>query len=448
MKRYNSYKDSGIEWIGEIPIDWSITKLKFISNIYNGNSLNEDLKEKYESDDLSNISYISTKDVDQNTGKINLENGIRIPKDDGNFKLAPKGSFVLCIEGANAGKKIGYLNEEAYFVNKLACFDYSNKFLYYYGLSENFKNQFFNSLSGLIGGVSISTIRNFHSTFPSIEEQTAIASFLDYKTNLIDVTIEKKKRLIELLKEKRQAVINEAVTKGLNANAPMKDSGIEWLGEIPEHWKVVRLKQIADAFGRIGYRGYTTEDIVGEDEGAITISPSNMKGDYMTFENCTYISWNKYEESPEIKIYNDDILMVKTGSTYGKVGVVKDLNNKATINPQVLVLKNVKVNPDYLYNLLRTNYMQYQVETNVIGSTIPTISQTKVLNFSLPLPPNDEIELIMIFIQNQMDLIDKMRKKIEIAIEKLQTYRQSLISEAVTGKIDVRDWERTKKLKL
>lgn len=441
MKRYDSYKNSGIDWIGEIPNSWSVVKLKHISNIYNGNSLNDDLKEKYESDNLDYIPYISTKDVEPETGKININNGIRIPSYENNFKIAPKGSFVLCIEGGSAGKKIGFLSEAVYFVNKLACFDYNNKFLYYYALSENFKNQFFNSLSGLIGGVSISIIRNFFTTFPSLQEQTQIAAFLDYKTNLIDATIEKKKRLIELLKEKRQAVINEAVTKGLNPNPPMKDSGVEWLGEIPEHWEVTRLKQIAEAFGRIGYRGYTTEDIVGEDEGAITISPSNMKGNYMTFESCTYISWEKYEESPEIKIYNDDILMVKTGSTYGKVGIVKDLYKKATINPQLLVLKNVKVNPDYLYNLLRTNYMQYQVETNVIGSTIPTISQTKILNFSLPLPPNDEIEEIMNYIQNQMNIIDKAIKMIETQIKKVQTYRQSLISEAVTGKIDVREWQ-------
>ena len=274
-------------------------------------------------------------------------------------------------------------------------------------------------MSGLIGGVSISTIRNFFTTFPSLEEQTQIAAFLDYKTNLIDATIEKKKRLIELLKEKRQAVINEAVTKGLNPNAKMKDSGVEWLGEIPEHWNVVRLKQISNAFGRIGYRGYTTEDIVGEDEGAITISPSNMKGNYMTFDNSTYINWDKYEESPEIKIYNDDILMVKTGSTYGKVGIVKNLEKKATINPQLLVLKDVKINSDYLFNLLRTNYIQYQVETNVIGSTIPTISQTKILNFFLPLPPNDEIKSIITFIQNQMNLIDKTTQINNIVISSL-----------------------------
>lgn len=444
MKGYDSYKYSGVDWIGEIPNNWSIVKLKHISNIYNGNSLNDDLKEKYESDNLEDIPYVSTKDVEVDTGKINTNNGVRIPLNENNFKIAPKGSFLLCIEGGSAGKKIGYLNEDVFFVNKLACFEYNNKFLYYYSLSESFKNQFFNSLSGLIGGVSISTIRNFFTTLPSLKEQTQIAAFLDYKTNLIDATIEKKKRLIELLKEKRQAVINEAVTKGLNPNAPMKDSGVEWLGEIPEHWEVTKLKQIAEAFGRIGYRGYTTEDIVGEDEGAITISPSNMKGNYMTFENCTYISWDKYEESPEIKIYNDDILMVKTGSTYGKVGIVKDLNKKATINPQVLVLKNVKVNPDYLYNLLRTNYMQYQVETNVIGSTIPTISQTKILNFSLPLPPNDEIEVIMNYIQDQMNIIDKTIKLIETQIKNIQTYRQSLISEAVTGKIDVREWQNLK----
>lgn len=101
----------------------------------------------------------------------------------------------------------------------------------------------------------------------------------------------------------------------------------------------------------------------------------------------------------------------------------------------------MKIIPDHLFNLLRTKHIEYHVETNVIGSTIPTFSQTKNLNFSIPLPPNEETELIMIFIQNQMNLIDKTQKSNEIAIQKLQTYRQSLISETVTGKIDVRDWQ-------
>jgi type I restriction enzyme S subunit len=276
-------------------------------------------------------------------------------------------------------------------------------------------------------------------------EQTKIAQYLDHQTAIIDQLIQQKEKLIELLKEKRQAVINEAVTKGLDPNAKMKDSGIQGVEKIPNHWSVKRLKQIANAFGRIGYRGYTTSDIVSQGEGAITISPSNLKGDYMTFEDSTYITWEKYTESPEIQIFNNDVLMVKTGSTYGKIGFVQNLNEKATINPQLLVFKKITISPEYLFNLLRTPLIKNQIETNVIGSTIPTMSQTKILNFKVVVPPYSEIEDILAYIKNSMINIDKLNSLILIQIEKLKEYRQSIISEAVTGKIDVRDWQPNKK---
>jgi type I restriction enzyme S subunit len=416
MKKYDNYKDCGVEWIGEIPKNWSVTKLKFISNIYNGNSLNDDLKEKYESEDLNFIPYVSTKDVEPETGNVNLNNGIRIPKNEGNFKIAPSGSFVLCIEGGSAGKKIGYLKEDVYFVNKLACFDYNNKFLYYYALSDNFKNQFFNSLSGLIGGVSISIIRNFFSPFPSLAEQTQIASFLDYKTNLIDATIEKKKRLIELLKEKRQAVINEAVTKGLNPNAPMKDSGVEWLGDIPEHWEVKKMRYLCD----ITTGGKDTEN--REDDGKYPFFVRSQ-----TIERISTFSF-------------DGEAILTAGDGVGVCKVWHYINDKFDFHQRVYMMYNFReVTGKYLYEYIRENFVHEVLKLSA-KSTVDSLRRPMFLNFTVVVPPiSEQIEIVSL-IENQKSLIDMSIKKLEIQIEKLQNYRQSLISEAVTGKIDVRDW--------
>lgn len=414
MKKYDNYKDCGVEWIGEIPKNWSVTKLKFISNIYNGNSLNDDLKEKYESEDLNFIPYVSTKDVEPETGNVNLNNGIRIPKNEGNFKIAPSGSFVLCIEGGSAGKKIGYLKEDVYFVNKLACFDYNNKFLYYYALSDNFKNQFFNSLSGLIGGVSISIIRNFFSPFPSLAEQTQIASFLDYKTNLIDATIEKKKRLIELLKEKRQAVINEAVTKGLNPNAPMKDSGVEWLGEIPEHWKVLKLKHIVEM--RSG--NFISAEII-EQEGSYPVFGGNgLRGFTSEYTHEGYFP-----------------LIGRQGALCGNINYA---SGKFWATEHAVVVSSIKeINPYWIGELLRLmNLNQYSQ-----ASAQPGLSVEKILNLCIPFPTFHEQNLIAHKIENLNSKTELSELNLKTSIEKLQTYRQSLISEAVTGKIDVRDWQ-------
>ena len=439
MKGYSNYKESDIEWIGRIPSDWSITKLKFISNIFNGNSLNEDLKEKYESDDLKNISYISTKDVEQDTGKINLQNGIRIPTDEGNFKLAVKGSFVLCIEGANAGKKIGYLEEDVYFVNKLACFNYENKFLYYYALSDNFKNQFFNSLSGLIGGVSISIIRNFYSTFPSIEEQTKIASFLDYKTNLIDATIEKKKRLIELLKEKRQAVINEAVTKGLNPNAPMKDSGVEWLGEIPEHWKVARIGHYSQIVRGASPRPAGDPKLFGGDfMHWITVAEVTFGNDKFLYSTKSYLTEEGSIQSRVI--YPETLLLSNSGATLGvpKISKIIGCINDGSV---AFVSYTKELERDFLYYFFITHTQIYRDE--MAGSGQPNLNTDIIKSTKIALPPVSEQIDIINFIENETGLFNNLISKSKELIRKLQAYRQCLISEAVTGKIDVRDWQPT-----
>ena len=123
----------------------------------------------------------------------------------------------------------------------------------------------------------------------------------------------------------------------------MKDSGIEWIGEIPKEWTVSRIKYIADIFGRIGFRGYTKEDFVDEGEGAISLSPSNINGMDMSYEKCSYISWKKYYESPEIMVKEGDVIFVKTGSSFGKSSFISKLPMESTINPQLIVFKNIKI---------------------------------------------------------------------------------------------------------
>jgi type I restriction enzyme S subunit len=272
----------------------------------------------------------------------------------------------------------------------------------------------------------------------SVEEQTAIAAYLDRKTAEIDELIADKKRLLELYEEEKTAIINQAVTKGINPDVTLKDSGIEWLGEIPEHWEVKRIRHVAQIFGRIGYRGYKTTDLVQKGEGAITISPSNMKGYYMDFSDCSYLSWEKYEESPEIMIQNGDILFVKTGSTYGKSSIVENLPEKATINPQIIVLKEIQCNNKLFWYIIKSEYTQFQVEGTVVGGTIPTISQAKINNYEFVITPDEkEQQAIVEFIDNACSLIDAKKSKTEKLIELLTEYRTALISEVVTGKIKV-----------
>lgn len=452
IKPYSTYKDSGIPWLGEVPKHWIEFKPKTIGYLFGGltGKKGDDFKIEKE----INISpFIPFTNIANNF--IIDKNKLAFVKTLENEKqnLVQKNDLLFLMSSENFEDigKTSLLNDEidGLYLNsfckgfRIEDSNFYPKFLnYIFSADVNRKRLSVEARGFTRINLKIGKVNDLAMFAPAnIIEQTAIANFLDYKTAKIDRFIFKKKQLIKLLNEQKAAIINDAVTKGLNPNAKMKPSGIEWLGDIPEHWEVRKLKGICKAYGRIGFRGYKTTDLVNQGEGAITISPSNMKYDFMTFEKCTFLSWEKYEESPEIKIFNNDILMVKTGSTYGKVGIVRNLAQEATINPQLLVLKNIKINPDYLYLLLKSNLIQSQVKTEVIGSTIPTISQTKILNFNLVTPPDKEIESLLAYIEKETSIITKTIATIEKEIALVQEYRTALISEAVTGKIDVRDYK-------
>lgn len=211
-----------------------------------------------------------------------------------------------------------------------------------------------------------------------------------------------------------------------------KDSGVAWIGEVPKHWEVCKLKHYSQVFGRIGFRGYNQTDLVNEGEGAITLSPSNMQNGILNYDKCSYLSWKKYYESPEIMIYNDDVLFVKTGSTYGKISYVADLPMEATINPQIVVFKNIKGNNKYLYYLLSNDIVQMQVSLTVGGSTIPTLSQESILNYIVPLAPKVEQTAIATYLDTHCAKIDNLISIQQKRIALLQELKQSVITHAVT----------------
>ena len=223
-------KDSGIEWLGDIPSHWKIIKFKFIADIYNGNSISDSEKDTYTL--KTNIPYIATKDVGLEFGIVDYENGLWVPQNS-NFKIAPKGATLLCIEGGSAGKKKAFITRDVAFVNKLCAFvskKFDNKFLFHFVNSSTFNFQFDKNLSGLIGGVSLGSIKNFFAIFPPLDEQKKIAAFLDKKCTAIDSALDAAKKLVEKLREYKKSLITETVTKGLSPSAEMQDSGIEWLG--------------------------------------------------------------------------------------------------------------------------------------------------------------------------------------------------------------------------
>ena len=210
-----------------------------------------------------------------------------------------------------------------------------------------------------------------------------------------------------------------------------KDSGVKWIGEIPGHWECTRIKFIANLYGRIGFRGYNSKDLNKDGIGAITLSPSNMKDMMMDYTNVTYLSWEKYNESPEIMIQQGDILFVKTGSSYGKSCYVDNLPQEATINPQILRI-NPLINGRFLCYYFNSSLARTFTECGVVGGTIPTISQEKVGNFIALNPPLPEQEAIVTYLDSKVAKIDEYISIAEKKIAALEELKQTIIAEAVT----------------
>ena len=441
-KKYPSYKDSELEWLGKIPSEWTNSKLKYHSFIYNGNSISDNEKENYENLDItSSIPYVSTKDIDSNFLTIDYDNGMRVPICNDKFKIAKKGSTLICIEGGSAGKKLSFLDKKVCFVNKLACIDS------YKGLDKRFSNyivrsSIFNYLfnlatTGLIPGVSINQLKDFEIILPSIQEQQQMANFLDKATAKIDTLIEKQTKLIELLKEKRQAVISHAVTKGINLNVKMKDSGVEWLGEIPEHWIRTKIKNKLSI--PITDGPHETPEFL--DEGVPFISAEAISSGIINFDKkrgCIKEEQNTiYSRKYTPKKF--DVYMIKSGATTGVTAIVETDMKFNIWSPLAVFRAGLDLNPYYLLNFLRSINFQIAVQLNWSFGTQQNIGMNVLENLYIAVPPLEEQEQIANYLDDKTSKMDKLIEKANKSIELLKEKRTALISAAVTGKIDVRE---------
>lgn len=424
-------KDSGIPWLGEIPKEWGTMKIKQI------------MRKKSIKDFPNEIVLSLYRDYGVVPKDSRDDNHNVTSEDTSNYKLVDIGDFVInkmkAWQGSMAVSQYRGIISPAYYICQFKKEDVEKKYIHYLLRNDSYKTEYMRLSTGLRVGQWDLNIEDFlciPMVLPPLSEQQRIAEFLDRKCGEIDEAIALQEDFIEELKAYKQSVITEAVTRGLNPNVKFKDSGIDWIGKIPQGWEVCRMKDVASLFGRIGFRGYSSDDLNKEGIGAITLSPSNMKSMVMDYSNVTYLSWEKYKESPEIMIKNGDLLMVKTGSSYGKVSLVKNLPREATINPQILRIVP-KVNSNYLGFYLQTSLFIDQVEIGVVGGTIPTISQEKVNNMFVIFPPNIEQHQIADYLDNKCTEIDNLIAIKQQKIEELKDYKKSIIYEYVTGKKEV-----------
>lgn len=429
-KKYESYKTCKIKWAGEIPSNWELSKIKFVTN--NEDGKREPISGEFRFDKRGDFPYYGA------TGIVDYINDFRF---DGKYLLIGEDGAPFFIPNKN----VAFIAEGKFWVNNHAHV-LSNKdeidldYLCYLLNCVDYREYISGSTRDKLTKADLSDIRIL---LPSFNEQTKIAQYLDHQTAIIDQVILQKEKLIELLKEKRQAVINEAVTKGLNPNAKMKDSGIEWLGAIPQAWNLVQIRHLNTKVGsgvtpKGGAEVYT-------EEGVIFIRSQNVHFDGLRLDDVVKIDLDTHEKMSGSKVQFKDVLLNITGASIGRCCVV-DIYEEMNVNQHVCIIRPTqRVLPEYLNLVLQSNIGQVQIKLGTTGGNREGLTFEAIKEFTIPLPELTEQQEILDKVQSSLKRYYELENLNSIQIDKLKEYRQSIIAEAVTGKIDVRDWQPNKK---
>jgi type I restriction enzyme, S subunit len=424
MKPYPEYKDSGVEWIGEVPSSWGLPKIRYITSIEYGNSLKEE-----DRTDGEYFVYGSNGIVGRH--QKSLTNGKTII-------IGRKGSYGKI----NISDNSCYPIDTTFFIEKNNT-KHNLKWLFY-GLSILKLDSFTKDSS--VPGINRGEIYDRYLPTPPLYEQNQIVSFLDHKTQLIDDLIERTKKKIELLKEKRTALINHCVTKGLNPDAEMKDSGVEWIGEIPIHWEIKKVKYLLHMHDgiKIGPFGSSLKLDTLTISGIKIYGQGNViKDDFQ--HGHRYMPFERFEKDfTQYEILDGDVLVTMMGTT-GKSKVFRGSYKRGILDSHLLRLRfNKSIFSSYLFSILleQSDYISHQIKLSSKGSIMEGLNSSIIKELMVLIPPMKEQNQIVEYLDKQTQIIDTTIEKETQRIELLKEYRQSLISAAVTGKIVVRDWNK------
>ncbi len=410
-QRYEAYQDSGIKWLGQIPAHWEAKRFKFLIS----GSFQYGANEAAEIDDPELPRYIRITDVRED-GSLRDDTFRSLPEHIAQDYLLEEGDILLARSGATVGKTFIYSTAwgraayAGYLIRARVSDNEYSRFVYQFLQSNSYwewvKSSF---IQATIQNISAEKYANLWIPVPPLEEQKSIARFLDYKTAQIDALIAKKASLLKKLAEKRSALISQAVTKGL-AIVPMKDSGVEWLGEIPAHWQVFQIK-----------RAFTLQrgvDITKDQqtEGNIPVVSS---GGIASYHNISYA------KAPGV--------VVGRKGTLGKVYYLEQ--DYWPHDTTLWVMEFYKNYPKFVYYKL----LSMELETWDTGSANPTLNRNLIHPLKTAWPPVEEQIQIVEFLQTAIIAMDQQCLKVRLAIDRLKEYRTALITNAVTGAIDVRN---------
>lgn len=422
-------KDSGIAWIGLIPENWKSVKFNAIYNLRT---------EKVSDKDYPPLSVTKNGIVPQ-------LNTAAKTNDGDNRKLVKKGDFAINSRSDRRGScgiskydgSVSLINTVLYPRNLRMDPRYYDWLFH----TTQFADEFYKWGHGIVDDLWTTNwqdMKNITLILPPISQQQTIADFLDENCAKVDKLSSQIQKEIDTLQEYRKSIITKAVIKGLDDNFPMKDSGIEWIGKIPEDWQITRVEYQSWVRARLGWKGLKAEEYV--DQGYPLLSAFNIIDNKLNLEDhINYINKKRYDESPEIKLSMQDVLLVKDGAGIGKCARVDQFSNlPATVNSSIAVISTKsELDYRYLYFYLLSKIFENQIELILNGMGVPHLTLEKIKKIHITLPPINVQRKISEYLDKRVMQVNKLilQKKEQLSL--LSDYKNSLIFEYVTGKKQV-----------
>ncbi|MDB4772066.1 restriction endonuclease subunit S [Akkermansiaceae bacterium] len=433
FEAYPKYKDSGVEWLGEIPEHWIVGKL--------GATLKPISVKNHPTADL--LSITREKGVIQREVEDDSKNHNFIPDDLSGYKLIKQGQFGMnkmkAWQGSYGVSPYTGIVSPAYYV-----FEFTKEVhpdFFHKAIRSKLYVSFFGSASDgvRIGQWDLSKdrMKQIPILLPPAKEQVAIASFLDEKVGKIDGAIAQKEQLIQLLNERKQIIIQNAVTKGLNPNAPMKDSGIEWIGKIPEHWEVSRVKFCSRYISKGTTPSTVGREVLSEGEIRFIKSENIVEGE-ITQTPKEFIDEKTNEIISRSILKANDVLFVIAGASLGKTAVLPEHLNGSNTNQAVCFIRpNQVAYSKYLEMWLQSSAIKSQIWVDAVQSAQPNLSMESLGNFAIPVPPKAEQYELLEYLKDVSRDFKASENTLQNTILRLKEYKATLINSAVTGKINV-----------
>lgn len=444
-QRYAEYKDSGVEWLGEIPHEWRTSQLKRVACFITGMTPSTSVLAYY-SDDISEYEWVRPEDIRENVESVQSTKYLTKLGWETQRAIPSKSVLLCCIGTIGKAAYNSYPLTTNQQITSVVLKNSSSKYYFYLLLAARTELEQM-ATGNVVKILNSERLGKLPIPVLSAQEAQKIANFLDHETAKIDSLIEKQKQLIQLLKEKRQAVISHAVTKGLDPNVPMKDSGVEWLGQVPEHWEISRLKHILDMPMRNGL--FKKKDQFGSGSLLVNVTDLFVENNFINTDNLESVQ-TTFDERKAYKVNYGDLFFVRSSlklEGIGRSACFLSYHDNAVFECHVVNARpNVKkISPKYLTRYLNSIAVIQEYIRRSKTTTMTTIDQNGISSINIVVPPKVEQINIDNYLDNQLEIFSDGEKKAKAIIDLLIERRTALISAAVTGKIDVRNWQNPNK---